>query len=58
MIGLVIILALSSEPDLPAGVTCDQVRALVAEHGKPRALAWALRHGYSWKQIREARRCL
>lgn len=58
MIELAIILALAAEPDLPAGATCEQVRALVAEHGKPKALAWALRHGYSWKQIREARRCL
>ncbi len=34
------------------------VKAKVAEHGKMRAIAWALEHGYSWAQIREARKCL
>lgn len=37
-------------------VDCVQVRAYVAEHGKAAALAWAIGQGYSWKQIREARR--
>lgn len=44
--------------ELPPGVDCQTVRRLVAEHGKARALAWALRQGYSWDQIQEARKCL
>ena len=39
-------------------VNCALVRQYVEEHGKARALAWALEQGYSWAQIREARRCL
>ena len=42
--------------DLP--VTCEQIRALVAEHGKARALAYAIEHGYSLSMINEARKCL
>lgn len=38
-------------PQLPPGVTCEQIRAMVAEHGKPKAIAWALRQGYSWAEI-------
>lgn len=37
---------------------CNSVRAFVAEHGKAKALIWALENGATWKQIREARRCL
>lgn len=50
----------STSPDsgLPAGFTCEMVREKVAEHGKTVALAWALRQGYSFAQIRVARRCL
>jgi hypothetical protein len=58
MTRLVIILALISTPQLPEGVTCEQIKLLVAEHGKARAIIWARSHGYSWKQINEARRCL
>ncbi len=39
-------------------IDCALVRQYVAEHGKARALAWALENGFSWAQIREARRCL
>jgi hypothetical protein len=39
-------------------IDCALVRQYVAEHGKARALAWAIENGYSWAQIREARRCL
>jgi len=39
-------------------VSCEQVRAYVAEHGQAKALVYALQHGASWKQIREARACL
>lgn len=50
----------STTPDtgLPAGITCEMVREKVAEHGKAVALAWALRQGYSFAQIRVAKRCL
>ncbi len=50
----------STTPDigLPAGITCEIVREKVAEHGKAVALAWALRQGYSFAQIRAARRCV
>jgi hypothetical protein len=44
--------------DLPFGVTCEKIRTLVAEHGKAKALAWAVREGYSWRAIQEARKCL
>ena len=43
--------------DLPQ-IDCALVRAYVAEHGKAKALAWALEQGYSWKQIRAAAKCL
>ena len=39
-------------------IDCALVRQYVAEHGKARALAWALENGFTWAQIREARRCL
>jgi hypothetical protein len=37
---------------------CVVIRAYVAEHGKAVALGWAIRNGYSLRQIREARKCL
>ena len=43
---------------LPPGITCDMIREKVAEHGKAVALAWALKNGYSFAQIRIAKRCL
>jgi len=56
---LVVLLALGGvEPQLPPGVTCAQVREAVAQYGCVRAFAWALRQGYSLKEIREAARCL
>lgn len=39
-------------------LTCPVVRELVAEHGKAKALTFAIRHGATWKQIKEARKCL
>ena len=44
--------------DLPQGINCERVRELVAEHGKARALAWALENGVSFGTINEARKCL
>lgn len=43
---------------LPAGVTCEQVRSMVAEYGKVYAYAWARLQGYTAAQIAEAKRCL
>ncbi len=41
---------------------CDQVRSLVQQYGRARALAWAteqiLLGTYSWKELRMAKRCL
>jgi hypothetical protein len=39
-------------------IDCALVRAMVAEHGKARAIAWAIENGYGWRHIRAARRCL
>lgn len=50
--------ARASDVSLPEGVSCATIRSLVAEHGKVTALAWAIRQGYSWPQIREAKKCL
>jgi hypothetical protein len=44
--------------DLPPGVDCQMIRAYVAEHGKARALWWAVKEGYSPAEIAAARRCL
>jgi hypothetical protein len=41
---------------LPEGITCGIVREQVAEHGKVKALAWALEHGISIRQIWQIRR--
>jgi hypothetical protein len=45
-------------PIPPKSYTCEDVRRVVAEIGRVRALALALKNGASWAQIREARRCL
>lgn len=39
-------------------IDCATVRAKFAEYGKLTALAWAVAHGYTATQIREARKCL
>jgi hypothetical protein len=44
--------------DLPPGIDCNLIRSYVAEHGKAKALGWAIKQGYSWGQISAARRCL
>lgn len=38
--------------------TCEEVRAFVAQHGKAKAIAHAVKHGATWTQLREARKCL
>jgi len=54
---LLVLLSLTG-PQLPPGITCDMVREQVARYGKAAAFAWAIRQGYSWQQIKEARKCL
>ncbi len=54
---LIFVCAHARAADAPQ-VDCALVRAMVAEHGKARALAWAIEQGYSWALIREARKCL
>lgn len=44
--------------DLPNGITCDHVRAVVKEHGEIKAIAMALKAGATLAQIRQARKCL
>ncbi len=39
-------------------IDCAAIRFYAAEHGKARALAWALQNGYSWAEIQQARKCL
>lgn len=43
-------------PAMP--VDCATIRYHVAEHGRAKSIAWAIKNGYSWAQINEARRCL
>ena len=58
LVALAVILVLDTEPKLPAGITCEFVRAKVMELGYIGALAQAKYHGATWSQIREARKCL
>jgi hypothetical protein len=61
MIALVLTLAATAgQPasELPPGVTCERVRAEVAQHGRAAAIVWALRQGTPWRQIRAAMACL
>lgn len=50
--------AYADEPKLPAGITCEDVREKVSELGWAKALALAVEKGATWRQIREARKCL
>jgi hypothetical protein len=42
--------------DMPEGISCEMVREKVAEHGKVKAFAWAIEHGFSIRQIYLIRR--
>jgi hypothetical protein len=50
--------AVDAPSGLPAGITCEDVRAKVAELGRIKALTMAIQMGATWKQIAAARRCL
>ena len=54
----VVFLCLIAFPADAFQVSCDDVRAYVAEHGKASAIVFALKSGATWQQIREARRCI
>lgn len=42
----------------PIPVDCVMVRYYVNEHGRAKSIAWAIKNGYNWSQISEAKRCL
>lgn len=52
------VLCLIAFPANAFQVSCDDVRAYVAQHGKAAALLFALENGATWQQIKEARKCL
>lgn len=57
MLILAAVLALAQpEAPLPPGYTCDDVRRLVAEKGKPGAILWGLEQGLSLPQILRIRK--
>ncbi len=45
----------SQAQDLP---DCETIRAFVAQYGRIKAIAFAIEHGATWQQIKEARKCL
>jgi hypothetical protein len=48
----------SGQTAVPAVVDCVTVRYYVNEHGRAKSVAWAIKNGFSWSQIAEAKRCL
>lgn len=55
---LIVFLCLIASPANAFQIDCTLVRQYVAEHGKAKALAFALKNGATFAQIREARKCL
>jgi hypothetical protein len=51
-------LILTISPAQAHTFNCDQVRSYVAQHGKAKALAAAVKHGATWREIVAARKCL
>jgi len=47
-----------SEPRLPLGYTCEDVRASIQRYGKLVAKALAYANGATKEQVREAEKCL
>lgn len=41
-----------------ARLDCAAIRYYVAVHGRVAALAWAIRNGYSLRDVAEAKKCL
>lgn len=54
----IVFLCLIAFPANAFQIDCNLVRQYVAEHGKAKALAFALKNGATWKQLQEARKCL
>ena len=54
----IVFLCLVSSPVNAFQVSCEDVRAYVAEHGKLKALALAIKSGATPRQINDARKCL
>jgi hypothetical protein len=52
---LLVLLCLASPAQ---AFNCDEVRAYVAKHGRAKALAYAIKHGATWREIAAARKCL
>lgn len=44
-----------ADTGLPDGITCEMVREKVADHGKIKALTWAIEHGISIRKIWQIR---
>jgi hypothetical protein len=41
---------------IEVNIDCEQVRRLIAEHGKLAAIKWAISNGFSMRQINQARK--
>lgn len=54
----VVVLCLIAFPAQAFQVSCDDVRAYVAQHGRTKALAFAIKNGATFRQLYEARKCL
>lgn len=50
--------ARAAETTLPAGYSCDDVRAMVEKYGRTKAIRIAKRNGATPEQIAAAERCL
>ena len=58
MILALVLLISATDPKLPAGISCDDVKAQVKEYGYAKSIIWARSHGFSWAQLAEAKKCL
>lgn len=54
----VVSLCLFASPANAFQIDCSLVRAYVAEHGKAKAIAFAVKNGATWEQLIEAKKCL
>lgn len=54
----ILFLCLIAFPAQAEKFSCDEVRAYVAQYGRAKALAAAIKHGATWRQLAEARKCL
>jgi hypothetical protein len=53
---LLLVLTLAAAEPLPPGYSCEDVRRMVEQFGKVTALAWAVEHGMTWRQIAAIKR--